>query len=130
VDLVVDLQLARGVHEGLVTETVERLGVTGRGDDGRAAGKLAGVAVFEHEEVAFFAVEADLGGEGGFRRGDLVAQTGSIVRQRGDTNGAVGSHALHFVQVSHLRGAHHQHGVTPLVKRAVRDGTKKRRARD
>ncbi|MNM61317.1 hypothetical protein D3C81_726160 [compost metagenome] len=114
VNLVVDLQFARGMHEGFVAKAVERLGVTGRGNDGRAADQLAGQAVFEHEEVAFLAIEADFGGEGGLGRGDLVAQASSVVRQRGDTNGAVCSHALHFVQISHLRGAHHQHGVTPL----------------
>jgi hypothetical protein len=34
VNLVVDLQLARGVHEGLVAEAVERFRVAGGSDDG------------------------------------------------------------------------------------------------
>ncbi|MCY1442502.1 hypothetical protein D9M71_588720 [compost metagenome] len=80
VDLVVDLQLARGVHEGLVTKAVERLGVAGRSDDGRAPCQLAGFAVLKDEEVAFLAVEADLGGEGSLGGGDLVAQASSVVR--------------------------------------------------
>jgi hypothetical protein len=36
-----------------------------------------------------------------------------IVRQGGDTNRAVRSQTLYLAQISHLRGAHHQHGVTP-----------------
>ncbi|VVO45359.1 hypothetical protein PS720_06485 [Pseudomonas fluorescens] len=113
VDLVVDLQLAGGVHEGFVTEAVERLRVTGRGDDGRAAGELAGLGVFEHKEVALFTVETHLGREGGFAGGDFIAQALHIVRQGGDTNRAVRSQTLYLAQISHLRGAHHQHGVTP-----------------
>jgi hypothetical protein len=113
VDLVMDLQLAGGVHEGLVTKTVERLRVTGRGDDGRATDKLAGLGVFEHEEIAFFTVETHLGREGRFAGGDLIAQAFNIIRQGGDTNRAVRSQTLYLAQISHLRGAHHQHGVTP-----------------
>jgi arginine/ornithine succinyltransferase subunit-like protein len=113
VNLVVDLQLAGGVHEGFVTEAVERLRVTRRRDDGRAAGELAGLGVFEHKEVALFAVETDLGREGRFAGGDLVAQAFHIIRQGGDTNRAVRSQTLYLAQISHLRGAHHQHGVTP-----------------
>jgi len=81
VDLVVDLQLAGGVHERLVTEAVERLRVTGRGHDRRATHQLAGGSVFKDEKVAFLAIEADFGGKRGFGRGDLVAQAFDIVGQ-------------------------------------------------
>ncbi|MNF73360.1 hypothetical protein D3C84_553590 [compost metagenome] len=113
VDLVVDLQLAGGVHEGFITEAVERLGITGRGHDGRAAHQFAGGGVLQHEEIAFLTVETDFGGKRCFACGDLVAQALNVVRQGSDTNRAVRSQTLYLAQVSHLRRAHHQHGVTP-----------------
>ncbi|MNR03840.1 hypothetical protein D3C85_1197570 [compost metagenome] len=112
-DLVVDLQLAGGVHEGFITEAVERLGITGRGHDGRAAHQFAGGRVFKNEEIALFTVEAHFGSKRGFARGDLVAQAFNVIRQGSDTNRAVRSQTLYLAQISHLRGAHHQHGVTP-----------------
>jgi hypothetical protein len=76
-----NLQLAGSVHEGFITETVERLGIAGRRDDGRATDQFAGRGVFEDEEIALFTVEADFGGEGGFACGDLVAQAFNVIRQ-------------------------------------------------
>ncbi|MCY1384715.1 hypothetical protein D9M69_730070 [compost metagenome] len=78
---------------------------------------MPAVAVFENEEIAFFTVEAHLGGQRGIRRRDLVAQATGIVRQRSHTNRAVRGETLHLTQVGHLRGAHHQHGVTPFQEK-------------
>ncbi|MNH62602.1 hypothetical protein D3C73_145440 [compost metagenome] len=114
VDLVVDLQLTGGMHERLVAEAVERLRVTGRSNNRRAADQLAGGGVFEDEEIAFLTVEAHFGSKRGFARGNLVAQTFHVIRQGSDTNRAVRSQTLYLAQISHLRGAHHQHGVTPF----------------
>ncbi|MNT11328.1 hypothetical protein D3C72_1462020 [compost metagenome] len=114
VDLVVDLQLARGVHEGLVAEAVEGLGEAGGGDYRRAAGQAAGQAVFEDEEVALLAIEAHFGGEGRLGSADLLGEDLGVVRQGSNTHGAIRGQALDFSEVGHLRGAHHQHGVTPF----------------
>ncbi|MNN14795.1 hypothetical protein D3C81_1278750 [compost metagenome] len=114
VDLVVNLQLAGSMHEGFVAEAVERLGITGRCDDRRATDQFPGGAVFEDEEITLFTVEAHFGGERGFARGDLVAQAFNVIRQGSDTNRTVRSQTLYLAQISHLRGAHHQHGVTPF----------------
>ncbi|MNF97970.1 hypothetical protein D3C84_808160 [compost metagenome] len=114
VDLVVNLQLAGSVHEGFVAKAVERLGVTGRRHDGRATDQLAGGGVFEDEEIAFLTVETHFGGERGFACRDLVAQALNVIRQGSDTNRTVRSQTLYLAQISHLRGAHHQHGVTPF----------------
>ena len=81
VDLVMDLQLAGVVYEGLVTKAVERLGIAGRSNDAGAANQATALAVFEDEEVALFTVKADLGGKRGLRGGDLFAQTIAVVRQ-------------------------------------------------
>src|SRR5690606_26513958 len=90
--------------------------------DGRAADEPAAGGVLEDEEVALLAVEADLGGEGRLGRGDLVAQAAGVVRQRSDAHRAVRSQTLYLGKVGHLRGAHHQHGVTPLQLRPAWTG--------
>jgi len=110
----VDFQLAGSVDEGLVAEAVERLRITGRGDNGRAADQFAGGGVFKNEEVALLAVETHFGSKRGFACGDLVAQTFHVIRQGSDTNRAIRSQTLYLAQISHLRRAHHQHGVTPF----------------
>src|SRR5690606_400485 len=80
---------------------------------GGAANQAPRTRVLEHEEIALFTIEADLGSKGGLGGGDLVAQATGIIRQRGDAYRAVGSKTLHFGKVGHLRGAQHQHGLTP-----------------
>ncbi|MNZ86604.1 hypothetical protein D3C78_1054260 [compost metagenome] len=114
VDLVVDRQRPRGVYEGLVAEAVEGFGKTGGGDYRRAARQAAGLAVFEDEEVALFAVVAHFGGEGCLGGADFLAENLGVVRQGSHTHGAIRGQPLDFSEVGHLRGAHHQHGVTPF----------------
>src|SRR5690606_18398116 len=113
--LVVNVQLAGRMHEGFVAKGVEGLGIARRSHQPRATHQPPAGAVLKHEEVAFLAVEDHLGCKRGFRGQDLFTQPFHIIRQRRDAQWTVRSQALDFSQVGKLRGAHHQHAVTPVV---------------
>ena len=112
-DLVVNTQRARGMHKGLITKTVERFGIAGRGDDRRAADQAALLGIFKHEEITFLAIETDLGGKRRLRGHDLLAQALVVIRQRGHPHRAVRRQATDIGQVGQLSRTQDEHRQTP-----------------
>ena len=78
-NLVVNPQRTRGMHEGFVAEAVKRLGIPGRSYDAGTTDQLAVDVVFKNKEVALFAIEADFGGERSLGGSNLFAQALGIV---------------------------------------------------
>ena len=106
---VADLQFLRGMHNGLIAIGVEAVVKAGRSSDAAGADDLARHRIFEHEEIALLAGNIDLVGKRVARIGDLVDESITIRRQRGDADGALGRDRFDLRQVSQLGRTENKH---------------------
>ncbi|MNQ68708.1 hypothetical protein D3C85_832720 [compost metagenome] len=109
-----DVQFPRGTGEVPVAQAVERLVVTRRGEDFRAAGQVPCRQVFEYKEIVFRAMSLHVLFERGTGIEDFSAQPFAIVGQGRDAHEAFTGQPLQLGQVGQLDWTQDQHGDTPV----------------